>query len=123
MLKEKAYDNFYKIKDNEEYMMDKLNNIYNKDIPIEDKIKEGFELREVCGEYIVVAHGDKNIDFSKVINLNESAAAMWKAVAGKEFTVETLTSILLDTYDVESSIAQADAARIMEEWKEIGLAE
>ena len=48
---------------------------------------------------------------------------MWKAVAGKEFTVETLTSILLDTYDVESSIAQADAARIMEEWKEIGLAE
>lgn len=87
------------------------------------RIKEGFELREVCGEYIVVAHGDKNIDFSKVINLNESAAAMWKAVAGKEFTVETLTSILLDTYDVESSIAQADAARIMEEWKEIGLAE
>ena len=34
------------------------------------KIKEGFELRKVCGEYIVVAHGDKNIDFSKVINHN-----------------------------------------------------
>lgn len=87
------------------------------------KIKEGFELREVCGEYIVVAHGDKNIDFSKVINLNESAAVMWKAVANKDFTVETLTAILLDTYNVENDIAQADAARIMEEWKEIGLVE
>lgn len=87
------------------------------------KIKKGFELREICGEYIVVAHGDKNIDFSKVINLNESAAVMWKEVADKDFTAEDLASILLNTYDVEEDIAQTDALRIMKEWIEIGLAE
>lgn len=87
------------------------------------KIKKGFELREICGEYIVVAHGDKNIDFSKVINLNESAAVMWKEVADKDFTAEDLASILLNTYDVEEEIAQMDALRIMKEWIEIGLAE
>lgn len=87
------------------------------------KIKEGFELREVCGEYVVVAHGMKNIDFSKVINLNESAATMWKAVLDKDFTVEDLTSTLLDNYEVEESVAKADATRILEEWKEIGLVE
>lgn len=87
------------------------------------KIKEGFELREVCGEYIVVAHGDKNIDFSKVINLNKSAAIMWKAVADKDFSSDDLTAILLDTYDVDKDTANADALRIMQEWKEIGLAE
>jgi hypothetical protein len=87
------------------------------------KIKKGFELREICGEYIVVAHGDKNIDFSKVINLNESAAVMWKEVADKDFTAEDLASILLNTYDVEEEIAQTDALRIMKEWIEIGLAE
>lgn len=87
------------------------------------KIKKGFELREICGEYIVVAHGDKNIDFSKVINLNESAAVMWKEVADKDFTPEDLASILLNTYDVEEEIAQTDALRIMKEWIEIGLAE
>ena len=87
------------------------------------KIKKGFELREICGEYIVVAHGDKNIDFSKVINLNESAAVMWKEVADKDFTSEDLASILLNTYDVEEEIAQTDALRIMKEWIEIGLAE
>ena len=65
------------------------------------KIKEGFELREVCGEYIVIAHGDKNIDFSKVINFNESAAVMWKAVATKEFTAEDMAQALLSTYEVE----------------------
>lgn len=87
------------------------------------KIKKGFELREICGEYIVVAHGDKNIDFSKVINLNESAAVMWKEVADKDFTAEDLASILLNTYDVEEEIARMDALRIMKEWIEIGLAE
>lgn len=85
------------------------------------KIKEGFQLREVCGEYVVVAYGMKNIDFSKVINLNESAADMWKAVVGKEFTVEDLKNTLLDTYDVSEEQAFADAQRVAAEWKEIGL--
>lgn len=85
------------------------------------KIKEGFQLREVCGEYVVVAYGMKNIDFSKVINLNESAADMWKAVVGKEFTVEDLKNALLDTYDVSEEQAFADAQRVATEWKEIGL--
>lgn len=87
------------------------------------KIKEGFELREVCGEYVVVAHGVKNIDFSKVINLNESAATMWEAVKDKDFTVDDLATALLNTYDVEDTIAKSDAIRIAEEWKEIGLVE
>ena len=85
------------------------------------KIKEGFQLREVCGEYVVVAYGMKNIDFSKVINLNESAADMWKAVVGKDFTVEDLKNALLDTYDVSEEQAFADAQRVAAEWKEIGL--
>ena len=85
------------------------------------KINEGFQLREVCGEYVIVAYGMKNIDFSKVINLNESAADMWKAVVGKEFTVEDLKNALLDTYDVSEEQAFADAQRVAAEWKEIGL--
>ncbi|MBO4662161.1 MAG: PqqD family protein [Bacteroidaceae bacterium] len=85
------------------------------------KIKEGFQLREVCGEYVIVAYGMKNIDFSKVINLNESAADMWKAVVGKEFTVEDLKNALMASYDVSEEQALADARRVAAEWKEIGL--
>lgn len=87
------------------------------------RIKEGFELRDVCGEQIVVAHGDRNIDFSKVINLNESAATMWKAVCGRDFSEDDLVTALLENYDVARDVAQADARRIMKEWQEIGLAE
>ena len=32
------------------------------------KINEGFELRTVCDENVIVAYGRKNIDFSKVIS-------------------------------------------------------
>lgn len=87
------------------------------------RIKEGFELREVCGEYIVVAHGDKNIDFSNVICLNESSALMWKAVVGKDFTQEDLCAVLLEEYEVEVGITRNDVAHIVEEWKNIGLIE
>lgn len=45
------------------------------------KIKEGFQLRDVCGEYVVVAHGMGNIDFSRMLHFNESAATVWKPFA------------------------------------------
>ena len=38
------------------------------------RIKDGFELREICGEHVILSHGMDNIDFSKIISLNETAA-------------------------------------------------
>ena len=38
------------------------------------KIKKGFELRDICGEKVIIASGIENIDFNKMISLNESAA-------------------------------------------------
>ena len=37
------------------------------------KIKEGFVLREMCGEYIVSAEGLQHINFNKLISLNSTA--------------------------------------------------
>lgn len=85
------------------------------------KIKEGFEIVDLCGDHVIVATGLQNIDFSKVISLNESATLMWKAILGKEFTVEDMVKALTDEYDVEDAVALADAGKILEEWKEIGL--
>ena len=44
------------------------------------KVKNGFNLREVCGEHIIVAEGDENIDFSNIISMNESSAYLWEEV-------------------------------------------
>ena len=69
------------------------------------KIKNGFELRVVCGEAIVVAHGLENIDFSKIINLNESAAYLWRAVEGKDFDAPMLAQLLTEEYEVDPETA------------------
>ncbi|MBQ2299362.1 MAG: PqqD family protein [Bacteroidaceae bacterium] len=85
------------------------------------KIKEGFEIRNVCGENIIIAHGKENIDFTKVITLNESAVLLWNKAVGKDFTEEDLVNVLLDEYDVEVPRAAEDVKNLVTLWVEAGL--
>ena len=85
------------------------------------KIKPGFELREMCGEHIIIATGKENIDFSKVISLNESAVCLWREVEGKVCTAETLAALLVEQYDVDEKTALADAAVLAAQWVKLGL--
>lgn len=87
------------------------------------KIKKGFELRKICGENIVIAHGVENIDFTKIITLNESAAFIWQQVEGKDFTEEEMAKFLLDEYEVDETQALADVKALTESWKQAGLVE
>ncbi|MBR3916913.1 MAG: PqqD family protein [Bacteroidaceae bacterium] len=88
------------------------------------KVKKGFELQEVCGEFIIVPAGVENVDFSKIISLNESAADLWKSVAEmEEFSIDDMVKILLEQYEVDEQTAREDCAKIAERWKEMGLTE
>ena len=42
-FQERGYDSFYQMYDGEELVMDKLRQIYSKNIPVDEKIGEGFE--------------------------------------------------------------------------------
>ena len=59
------------------------------------KQKEGFVLRTVCGEHVIVGEGLGTIDFGKLISLNETAAWIWKK-AGEmgDFSVDSLAAAL-----------------------------
>lgn len=87
------------------------------------KIKKGFELMDVCGEAVVVSHGMENIDFSKVISLNESAAYLWNKVSDRDFDAEELARLLTEEYEVDAATALIDAKKMMADWREAGLAE
>ena len=74
------------------------------------KAKPGFNLRDVCGEQIIVAEGKENIDFSNIISMNESSAYLWREVQQLEsFTAEDLAKLLLDQYEVDEETALHDA--------------
>jgi hypothetical protein len=87
------------------------------------KQKKGFKLRNVCGEHVVVAEGIENIDFSKIISMNESSAYLWEKIAGREFTAEDLSELLLEEYDVDEITAIIDAKAVIKQWAEAGIIE
>ena len=87
------------------------------------KIKEGFILRSICGEFIVVGEGLAQVNFNKMLSLNESAAYLWKEVEGNEFTPEDLVQLLLDKYDVSREQATADVEKLTATWVKEGVVE
>lgn len=87
------------------------------------KIKEGFVLREMCGENIVAAEGLENINFNKLISLNESAAYLWKELSGKEFTIEEMAELLIARYGIDKELATKDSVHLCEAWINAGIAE
>uniref|UniRef100_UPI00403853A9 PqqD family protein n=1 Tax=Segatella hominis TaxID=2518605 RepID=UPI00403853A9 len=87
------------------------------------KAKPGFNLRVVCGENIIVAEGEENIDFSNIISMNESSAYLWQNIQGKEFTHEDLVDLLIQEYEVDEATALKDVKALTELWLQAGIIE
>ena len=85
------------------------------------KKKNGFNLRTVCGEKIIVAEGKENIDVSNIIVLNESAAYLWEKVSDNEFTAEEMAKWLTEEYDIDEETAKRDANTLAKQWMEAGI--
>ena len=85
------------------------------------KIKDGFILRKIAGEDIVVPIGNNIADFNGVIRLNESAAFLWK-VLQEEISKVDLVNSLIEEYGIDKSLATNDVEgflNILEEHKAI----
>ena len=88
------------------------------------KVKNGFNLREVCGEHIIVAEGDENIDFSNIISMNESSAYLWEEVQKMgTFTVDNLVELICNQYEIDETTARKDAIALAAQWGTAGMIE
>ena len=87
------------------------------------KIKEGFKMRKLGREYIVVAEGSSLVNFNRMVSFNDTAAYLWETLSGREFAVEDIRQLILDRYGVDEQIADADAANLARDWAEAGLVE
>jgi len=86
------------------------------------KLIDGFRLRPLGKEFIVVGEGPSQVDFNKMIALNQSAAYLWKEVEGKVFTVEDLADLLVKEYEIDRELALHDSEVIAEKWVDAGIA-
>lgn len=85
------------------------------------KIKNGFKMRTLGTDHIVLPEGAEVINFNKMIALNPTAAYLWESLEGKDFTVADMTALLLEKYEVEEEVASKDAAKLAETWISAGV--
>ena len=84
------------------------------------KIKEGFLLRQVGGNYVIVPVGAQSVDFRCIITLNEVGAFLWQKLTA-DCTVADLVEAILAEYDVTADIATADVERFVASLREKNL--
>lgn len=84
------------------------------------KIKNGFLLRQVGGNSVVVPVGAQSVDFRCLITLNEVGAFLWKKLE-QDCSSADLVEALLGEYDVTADIAGADVERFVASLREKGL--
>ncbi len=88
------------------------------------RIKDGFVLRDVCGETVISGEGLGAVNFGKLLVLNETAAWLWeKAREMGDFTLDSLAGRLCEEYDVTPDVAKGDVADILSKWQEIEVIE
>lgn len=86
------------------------------------RIKDGFVLRDVCGETVVIGEGLGAVDFGQLLVLNETAGWLWKeAQKMGEFTPQSLAERLCGEYDVPADVALADVNDIISRWQAINV--
>ena len=87
------------------------------------KTKKGFNLRQICGENVIIAEGEENIDFSNIISMNESSAYLWKNIQDENFSKEDLVKLLTDEYEVDDVNAKSDVDSLVKSWLDAGIIE
>ena len=63
------------------------------------KIKEGFMLREVAGNSVVVAVGE-NLDFNGMMTLNSTGTFLWN-ILKEDVSIDDLVNGLVNEYEID----------------------
>ena len=82
------------------------------------KLKDGFLLRQVAGQTVVLPSGDE-LDLNMMITLNETGAFLWERL-NQETTEEALVAALLSEYDVDEATAKNAVAGFVKKLSDNG---
>lgn len=85
------------------------------------KFKEGYKVRSIAGENVVIMQGSAGSDMTRIISLNDSSLLLWNELQGKEFEVADVASILVETYNIDAEVAERDSKAWIEKLAECGL--
>lgn len=88
------------------------------------QIVQGFKLRPLGKDFILVGESMAQVNFNKMITMNETAAFLWQQVSdGSTFDAQRLAQLLCSEYDVDKTQALADAEQTLQTWLNAGVIE
>lgn len=101
--------------------------LFDKDKKIESykedtdmKLKEGFEIVEIAGDYMAIPTGDNMAAYGGSVVLNEVSAFLLKQMK-QNISKEDLLELMLNEYEVDRETAMADLDAIIQTFMELGL--
>ena len=77
------------------------------------KLREGFMLKKILDDYIVVPTGNNIVDFAVAVSLNETGAFLWHQLE-QEKTADELSQALAEEYAVSVQDVAQDVAEFVE---------
>lgn len=83
------------------------------------KLKDGFIIREIGNQIMAVPVGKQTSEIHGMIALSESGKLLWERLQTGA-SVEELAVVLLENYDVEKEVAEADADKFIKALAEQG---
>ena len=84
------------------------------------KIQDGFILRKVGTDHVVVAVGEASKSFRGMIRLNDTAAFLWEQIAAG-LELDEIVAKMIEVYDVDEETARNSAADFIGTMKENGI--
>ncbi len=87
------------------------------------RIKEGFELKNIHGQNIIVCDGETVKDFTRSIALSSTSSFLWSKLKEGEKTKEELLGLLLDNFDISTVLALNDIDVFVKTLKKDGIIE
>ena len=77
------------------------------------KLKDGFMLKKILDDYVVVPVGDNIVDFAVAVSLNETGAFLWQQLSSEK-NVNELADALASEYDITSEEVIGDVIEFAE---------
>lgn len=86
------------------------------------KVKEGYILKNVAGENIVIATGEARLSFNGIITFNEVGAEVFTRLDGTH-TVDQIAQEIASLYNAPKDIIEKDVNNLIEKMRNHGLLE
>ena len=87
------------------------------------KIRQGYKVREIAGENVVIMQGKAGADMTRIITFNDSALLLWNELQGRDFGLRDAVRVLTDNYEVDAAVAERDARAWIDRLTECKLVE